>query len=309
MPTPGTSQLPAVAVPGRSGDYLAKAGVGEATFLLGSLSPTAIKPPLRLRYIEIDFGAPCRVKEEGASEVQGQFIAIRCVDVDALGLELFIRAVGSLIATLPIKPSPSQAESLIAAIVELFRKFTQPPKRSVKGLWAELFLIFRSQASERMIASWHVESDEKFDFLTAKGYVEVKATELPSRIHEFALSQLRGERSNHGLIASLRLRKAAGGIGVLQLARGISARLRDTTLRRKLWANVIETMGDDFAEADINFDQRFAEANLIVVASNSVPCIDERLPVGVVDARLTIDFSHIPSTSYLAASALDELFR
>lgn len=306
--TAGAAQLPAVGVPGRPGDYLAKTLSGEATFLLRCAS-LAVRPPLRLRHIEVDYGSRCRVKVEAAPGVDGEFIAIRCVDVDKTGLELFVRTVHALVATLPVHPSSAQTEALIAGIVELFRKLAQPARRSVKGLWAELFVIDRASSPERVVTAWHGEADEKFDFVTSKGYVEVKATEQAARIHEFALAQLRGERSTQGLVASLRLRRAAGGTGILDLARRIAARLSDDSLRAKVWTNVVDAMGRDFTEAgELAFDERFAEANARVVAALDVPCIAVPLPTGVLDARVIVDFSAVPSMGSRGLPELNKLF-
>lgn len=307
--TPEAAQLPAVPVPYRLGDYLAKTPSGEATFLLRGARLPAARPALRLRHIEVDFGSRCRVKEEAALAIDGDFITVRCVDVDASGRELFVRAVEALLATLPAQPSSVETESLIAGIVELFRKLAQPARRSVKGLWAELFVIDRCSFPERMIAAWHGECDEKLDFVTSKGYVEVKATEQAARVHEFALAQLRGERSQYGLVASFRLRRATGGVGILDLARRITARLGDDSHRAKVWTNVLESMGKDFTEAsDLAFDERFAEANARVVAAQDVPCISTPLPTGVIDARVTVDFSAIPPAARRALSETNTLF-
>jgi hypothetical protein len=303
------AQLPAVAIPGRTNDYLAKAPSGEATFLLRGAGSPAVKPPLRLRHIEVDYGSQCRIQEGAAPPVEGEFIAIRSVDVGASGLELFVRTVEALVATLPTKPLPAETESLIAAIVELFRKLAQPARRSIKGLWAELYVIDRSAAPERMVAAWHAESDEKFDFLTPNGYVEVKATEQAVRVHDFALAQLRGPRSADGLVASLRLRRATGGVGILGLARRLTALLANEAARAKVWANVVDAMGRDFTEAnDLAFDERFAEANAIVVAAQDVPCIAVPLPSGVIDARVTVDFSAIPPVACRGLAELDKTF-
>lgn len=302
-------QLPAVAIPGRNGDYLAKTSSGEANFLLSNASPAVTKPPLRLRHIEVDYDSTCRIQTTGAASVESHFVAIKSVDVDASGLELFVRTVDALVAALPAKPRPAQTESLIAAIVELFRKLAQPPARAIKGLWAELYFIDCARETERMVSAWRGESTEKFDFVTATGYLEIKATEQTARVHEFAISQLRSERSANGLIGSLQLRRASAGVGVLDLARRISSRMTDAALKGKLWSNVVAAIGRDFAEvSDIAFDERFAQANLMLVPADRVPCIATPLPTGVLDARLVIDLTQIPRTDCLPLAELNSLF-
>jgi hypothetical protein len=303
------ADLAAVGVPGRHGDYLAKTREGEATFLLRGSGQSVVKPPLRLRHVEVDYGSRCCVREEARDPVDGKFITIRCTDVDGFGLELFVRTVEALTSTLPVQPSNAQTEALIGGIVELFRSVSQPPRRSVKGLWAELFIIDRVSNTSLAVEAWHAESDEKFDFVAPTGYVEVKATEQAVVIHEFSLAQLRGPTSGSGNIVSVRLRRAAGGTGVLALARRIADRLPGQDLRAKIWGNVVQSLGSDFAElSDVGFDERFAEESVTVVAASLVPCISTPLPLGVVDARVSVDFSTIPPSARRDLSALNGVF-
>ncbi len=74
-------------------------------------------------------------------------------------------------------------------------------------------------------------------------------------------------------------------------------RLAEQLLRAKVWANLEQALGRDFAEAsDVAFDERIAEANAQVVTAKDVPRIPTPLPLGVTDARVTVDFSAIPKT-------------
>ena len=199
------AQLPAAQMPGRPGDYIARGTDGAAVVLLRGSHGPIVKPQLRLRHIEVDYGSRCRVAEAGVDPVEGDFIAIRCVEAKQPVLELFVRTVEALVATLPKEPSAAQTETLIEGLVELFRKLTQPARRSIKGIWAELFVIERSAVLEEMVAAWHSDTDEKFDFASERGYVEVKATEQAVRVHEFSLGQLRPNGNMPVIIASLRL--------------------------------------------------------------------------------------------------------
>ena len=302
------AQLPAVQIPGRRGDYLAKTASGEAAFLLRGARRSAIKPPLRLRHIEIDYGSKCRIAETSAMPIEGEFIAIRCTDVSHVVLELFVRTVDTLIATLPAEPSPTDAESLIAGLVELFRKLGQPSGRTLKGLWAELFVIDRSNVSDRLMSAWHANSTEKYDFVTRNGYLEVKATEQPLRIHEFSIAQLRGPNSSNGFVVSMLLRRAAGGTGVMELARRIALRLNDTALRAKVWSNVFEVVGNEMSDAsDLSFDERFAEHMIGVAHAQDVPCIELPLPIGVLDVRVVVDLTPVVQTRNLGLSAISQI--
>ena len=305
--SPEGIQLPAVQMPGRPGDYIARGPDGAAVVLLRGSHGPVVKPQLRLRHIEVDYGSRCRVAEAGVEPVEGDFIAIRCVEAKQPVLELFVRTVEALVATLPKEPSATQTEALIEGLVELFRKLTQPPRRSIKGIWAELFVIERSAVLEEMVAAWHSDTDEKFDFASERGYVEVKATEQAVRVHEFSLGQLRPNGNMPVIIASLRLRREAGGTSVLSLARRIDKRLAgNSQLRARLWRNLASTLGLDFDEAvDVSFSEPFAKDELRAIDASTIPCVERPLPVGVLDLRLKVDITGPAQNAARGQSTID----
>lgn len=301
------SQLLAVQMPGRSGDYIARGPDGAPVILLRGSHGPVVKPQLRLRHIEVDYGSRCRVAEAGVDPVEADFIAIRCVEATHPVFELFVRTVGALIAALPKEPSATQTESLIDGLVELFRKLTQPPRRSIKGIWAELFVIEHSSVPEEMVDAWHSDTDEKFDFASNRGYLEVKATEQAVRVHEFSLGQLRPSGEVPVVIASLRLRREAGGTSVLALARRIDARLAgNSQLRAKLWRNLASTLGLEFDEAvDVSFSEPFANGELRAIDAATIPCVERPLPLGVLDLRLKVDITGPAQDSARGQATLD----
>jgi hypothetical protein len=301
-------QLAAAQIPGRPGDYIARGSGGEAVVLLRGSHTPAVKPPLLLRHIEVDYGSRCRIAETDLAPVDGEFIAIRCAEESQQVLELFVRTVEAILATLPKEPSATQAEALIAGLVELFRKLSQPPRRSIKGLWAELFVIERSAFPEAMVAAWHSEADEKFDFASERGYLEVKATEQSVRIHEFSLAQLRPKDGTPVIVASLMLRREAGGASVLDLARRIDKRLAgNSQLRAKLWRNLAAIVGLEFEEAvDVSFSETLAAHELKAIDAATIPCVERPLPPGVLDVRLKMDITAPAQNAPQGQSTIDQ---
>ena len=304
------SQLPAVQMPGRPGDYIARGPDGAVVVLLRGSHGPVVKPQLRLRHIEVDYGSRCRVAEAGVGPVDGDFIAIRCIEAKQPVLELFVRTVEALAATLPKEPSATQTETLIEGLVELFRKLTQPPRRSIKGIWAELFVIEHSAVLEEMVAAWHSDADEKFDFASERGYLEVKATEQAVRFHEFSLGQLRPNGDMPVIIASLMLRRETGGASVLDLARRIDKRLAgDSQLRARLWRNLASTVGLEFDEAvDVSFSEPFARSGLKAIEATNIPCVERPLPPGVVDVRMKVDLTGPARDAPSGQLTIDRMF-
>ena len=302
------TQLPAAQIPGRPGDYIAKGPGGEVVVLLRGSHEPVVKPPLRLRHVEVDYGSRCRIAESDLAPVEGDFIAIRCTEAKQPVLELFVRTVEALFSTLPKEPSATQAEALIAGLVELFRKLLLPSRRSIKGLWAELFVIEHSAFPEAMMAAWHSEDDEKFDFSSEHGYLEVKATEQAVRIHEFSLDQLRPNGGMPVIIASLLLRREAGGVSVLDLARRIDRRLAgNSRLREKLWRNLTATVGVDFEEAvDVSFSEALAARELRAIDAANIPCLERPLPHGVLDVRMKVDITDVAQNAPRGQVTIDQ---
>jgi hypothetical protein len=303
------AQLPAAQIPGRPGDYVAKGRAGEAVLLLRSSHNPVVKPALRLRNVEVDYGSRCRVVEAEMAPIEREFIAIRCTEAKQPVLELFVRTVEAALAMLPREPSATQTEALIAGFVELFRKLSQPPRRSIKGLWAELFVIAHSVAPEAMVSAWHSEGNEKFDFANERGYVEVKATEQAVRIHEFSLDQLRPDGGIPVIVASLLLRRETAGTSVVDLARRIDKHLAlHSQLREKLWRNLASTLGAEFEEAiDVSFSEPVAARELRAIDAATIPCVGRPLPQGVLDVRLRVDITAAARNAPQGQSTIDHI--
>ena len=295
-PDPKTSALfSAKVIPGRDADYIAKGVRGEPIVLLRVTEPHMTRPPLRLRYISVEYAQECRVKEEGISPVVGEFVMVTCVPDNPALFELFVRSADALVSTIPTKPTVTQIEGCVRSFVELYRKLSQPSSRSIKGLWAELFLIDTSTAPIDLVSAWHVDATEKFDFSSGDTHIEVKASELPQRVHEFALGQLRPAPGSHAYLASMLLQRSAGGVGVLDLGERIAAKLgMNRQLISKVWDNIAQSLGSDFGVAtDIKFDEHHAFSGLRMVPIEAIPCVQTPLAPEILDVRIKVDVSAI----------------
>lgn len=311
LPSPDTSStdLQAKVIPGRKADYLAKGASGEPIALLQVSSFHTAKPSLQLRHIRIEYAQECRIKEEGRSIVAGQFVVIACSADNPTLYELFVRSAHALVDSIPVEPSAAQVEGCVKAFVELFRKLQHPGLRTIKGLWAELFMIASSTSPKDMVAAWRTDIHEKFDFSYARTHIEVKSSELPQRVHEFSLSQLNSVGGTTIYIASLLLRRSSGGVGVLDLAAQIASKLSARSdLATKLWTNIAQSLGEDFsALSDVMFDDAYARHSLKFLHVDAVPSIREPLASEILDVRLRIDISRIAEEQAIARNNVETL--
>lgn len=305
-----STELQAKAILGRKTDYIAKGANGEPIVLLQIPSFHTAKPSLQLRHIRIEYAQECRVKEGGRPTVAGQFMVIACSSDDPALYELFVRSADALVGSIPIEPTAAQVEGCVKAIVELFRRLQHPGLRTIKGLWAELFLIASSGSPKDMVAAWRTDINEKFDFSYGRTHIEVKSSELPQRVHEFSLSQLDAAEGATIYIASILLRRSSGGIGVLDLADHVASKLSTRSdLATKLWTNIAQSLGEDFgALSDVMFDDAYARHSLKFLHMDAVPSLREPLTPEILDVRLRIDISRIAEERAVARNSVESLF-
>ncbi|MGQ0700381.1 MAG: PD-(D/E)XK motif protein [Panacagrimonas sp.] len=289
-----TSGIFGSSILGRPRDYVGRGADGEPLLLLAVGGTALFKPGLRLRHISVDYGASCRIHEEGSAEpIEGTYTVISCSPDDPGLYEFFLTAAGWVVAQLPLTPSLAEVQRSLESIVELFRKLSEPSGKSLKGLWSELFVVWASKDVDAWMKAWHRDGFEKFDFAWPGVRLDVKSSERAQRIHDFALDQLCPHGDNRGVIVSILLRRTAGGMGVTDIADDLVRRLPQGSPHvGKLMANIAETLGGDFAhELDIKFDPDFARDSLRVLDAAVIarPVVSDNR---VFDVRFWVDVSH-----------------
>jgi len=294
-----------------SGHLIVKGGQGEPTLLLATQQRRSPRAPIHLKHVEISFDRRFEVVADGASATQHYlFCKVRCVpDVPHL-FPHFVELMAATAAANPTHLSQDQVDSLIEALLDLFRKLATPLPKVVSGLWAELLVISQASDPGAFVDAWHLESTDLFDFAFPNLRLEVKSSTLPARQHEFSLRQL----STDGVptfIASVLLTRSASGSSVLDLAREISERLTDAQ-REKIWRHVLQALGPDAESVQGQlFDRDLARKSLALVNAQAVPTVhvpEEHLAcIGqvrfVADITLVCQQNHCSIESVAALAA------
>ncbi|MBS3896223.1 PD-(D/E)XK motif protein [Silanimonas sp.] len=296
---------PAAAAPGRANDYISLGRQQQPILLLSCASSGALKrPPIRLRNLTVEFGVRFCVRAP-AGIVEDDFVVVSLCG-DDLGLaEAFCLTADALVTALPTVPLASDIEKAVREFVDLLSALSLPSSRAVAGLWAELWLMSVALEPQAAIMAWHRDPNNRFDFSFGSHFVEVKATELEQRNHDFSYEQLR--RSEVPVrVASLRLRRAQGGKSVADLVGTLHKRL-SAELRVKLVKNVFDAIGSAVSEAaEIRFDEEFAKSNLRVITADLVPTpeIPVRSPISAIRFQVNLDDSSLHThLQELSASA------
>ena len=304
----GCEEFKAIALSENRRDFLAKAEDGAPVFLLHDSSAAKYVPEINLRHLSAQFHVRCRVVVE-AQALEDQFCLVSCDGATPELFELFIRCVAAAVEGIPANAGTRELETCIAQLRDLFRALAAPSSRELPGLWAELYVILRCGHSAGALGLWHSDQFDRYDFSSEAFCFEVKATVRGTRVHEFALEQLDPPAEGVGLIASLLLQPLTGGLGVLDLARGIEeAALGDVKLRLKLWQNIAAALGADFsAGLDRQFDLSSADRNLAVYSMSDIPRPERPTDPRVTGLRFVVELATV--TSSVEGSPLQGLAR
>lgn len=274
---------------------------GEPALLLATEPRPFPRADIRLKHVGVQFDRRFEIAHgnDGGTEV-GNFCKFTC---DAAGPHLhqyFVELMAATANTHPGVLSSQATDEVVDVLLELFRKLSLPAERSVTGLWGELLLIHLSASPGEFVEAWHLRATDGFDFAFADKRIEVKATERPSREHEFSLKQVRSERPTD-LVASVTLSRSSAGLSALDLARLIAERL-DAERQGKLWRLVLETLGDDVAaDGEQRFDLKSASDALTFVRASDVPAPDVSAGMApfVTDVRFRSNINALCATSTL----------
>lgn len=259
------------------------------------------RPPISLQHLTVEFGIRFEIRGSfGAAE--DTFVVVSLRDDEIGMLEAFCLVGDALVAALPVTPSASDIAKVIRELVEVMSALSQPSSRALAGLWAELWLMAVAADRSEAVAAWHVSTKDRLDFSFSDHHIEVKATELEDRNHEFSYEQLRGSALPITVV-SLRLRRSPGGSSVLDLVSALQTDL-SLDMRKKLVRNVFGAVGNAISEAsEVRYDESFAGRYLRTIPAEKVPVvlIPDGSPISAVRFRVDLGDSSLSDALMKAA--------
>lgn len=266
--------------------------------------------PVALEHISIRYRVLCEITNSDGSSRQGRFVVIRCESNEDDLIEYFLRTMEVHIPLLGSTPSCSQVASMVEKLIELFRALSQPNKRSIQGLWAELLIIAESSDSILLLRSWHAAPDDRYDFALEKQCIEIKSTSGSARIHHFSLEQLNPPAGTTALVVSLFVERSIDGVTVLDLMDRIRVRiLGDTILLAHLHRNVTLTLASDWRQASsLKFDQRLAKKSLHIYNVSSIPSVGWPIPLDVSEVKFKANLSRTQPRDISSLETTEGLF-
>ncbi|MGA7500013.1 MAG: PD-(D/E)XK motif protein [Isosphaeraceae bacterium] len=260
-------------------------------------APRAAAAPIILQNLSVLHNVDCRMQDSDGGSSIHRLSVIRCRGDDPLLHEYFLRALTPVLASLPARPAREQVVGAIATLIELFRRATQPPRKTVQGLWAELFVIRAAPDPAFLLRCWHIAPEDRFDFAEDTQRLEVKTASGRVRTHRFSHEQLRPVAGTVVVIASVLMERSAGGQSVNDIVDEIRQLVADPDLLLRLDAVIADTLGSDWRAAqEDRFDRQLAAESLRFLDARTIPSVPAELPPEVTDVHFCVDLSNHPLT-------------
>jgi hypothetical protein len=298
-----TDRLAAVPIPGFPNHRVARTREGWPVLLLACRDRDYrnYSAPVRLENLSVQYAVPCRVSYSDGHAEEGNFTVVMCSASDSAVDRQFLAVAGLLVDALGSNPSRLDVTRNVEALVELFRVLSEPPRKTVQGLWAELFLIARSSHPAELVAAWHVQPEDRFDFSSGNQRIEVKAAAGRERHHHFSLEQLQSLPNADVVIASVFIERSGAGVSLHDLMDTIRSRLVDQpALSLRVEITVAASLGDHLRRSmDDAFDRQLAEESLHYYHQHDVPVIGA-VPPGVSHVHFRADLEGINPVEFNA---------
>lgn len=303
LPTPALDsngvQFMTLPIPGVETHRVGKDGDAYASLLVSTSTDQQAGrslPPLVLEHLTVQHGLACKISDPQGREKTGHYTLLRCTSRELT--EYFLQVGEAVVEALGRHPTREEVSSIVNELAELFRALKDPSRKSVRGLWGELFVVAQSANPELLIDSWYTENAERYDFAYNDQRLEVKSSSSLDRIHYFSLDQLAPSTDVHTLIASLTVEDAGGGTSLNQLVSYIKKSVSDLPdLALKLDRIVAVTLGNSVQRGlKATFDLATARETLAFYSAEDVPKVPiDSVPGSVSSVRFKSNLVEVPT--------------
>ncbi len=291
----GPGYFSAHAIPGFENHRLGKDTNGAPSLLISvrEVSTRTRPSPIVLENLTVQHDVDCRIKRGDGPLEEGSFTVLRCTSQDAALHVHFLRIASPLVMLVGINPTRIEVSRIIDSLVELFRAINEAPRKSVQGLWAEIFLISGAPAADLLVDAWHVVPQDRYDFNAGSQRIEVKSATGRVRDHYFSLEQLYPPAGSHLLVASVFVERTGAGISLGDLVSKVRDRMGgNAELVAHFDRIVYQTLGNGWERAlDERFDLELAQESLGFFDVAQIPRLPLELPLGVSEVRFRSDLS------------------
>ena len=311
--TSDNDRFAASPIPGHTPHRLGKDALGRPLLLISIFKVRSQnqQTPVVLENLTVQHNLNCRVSRPDGTSEEGIFTVVHCTAEDITLQDYFLKVMSTIVISLGDQPTQSDVAHSMNQLIELFRAMAKAPRKSVQGLWAELFLISQARQPAVLIEAWHTVPEDRYDFAMDDQRIEVKSFIGNLRSHHFSLEQLHPPERIKTLVASVSVESSQAGDSIADLREKIQIRL-SSNLDPLLHVDrvIALTLGDAWQQAsEARFDERLAEESLAFYETSNVPSVNPNLPLGVSTVHFRSDLTDSPTTEISHYSAEHKLFK
>jgi hypothetical protein len=288
-------------------------GVDGAPALLVSLpSGGPVGTPVELEHISVQQGIRCLLWRPGAEPEVATVALVRCRGIEPFLLDYFLGVIEGVLPLLGPTPSEGRVREVVTALTELFRALELPPRKTIQGLWGELYVIAQSSDVMVLLDAWHIDPAESYDFSGPGQRIEVKSAAGTVRSHIFSLAQLDPPGGAAAIVASLFVERAGGGVSLGELLEEVRQRLSarpDLAIRldQVVSASLGQSWRNGLAE---RFDRERAQESLAFFDVGTIPSIQRiHVPASVSEVKFRSELMRVQPLSEGAVRQQGGLFQ
>ncbi|WP_457618087.1 PD-(D/E)XK motif protein [Lutibacter sp.] len=225
--------------------------------------------------LKVSHNLKCEVVLENKN-IYNNFSVVTYTGQDSDIKDLFLKTSQILIQSLGRNPSNKKIKFIVGKFIELFKSLKEVPKKSLQGLWAELFVIEQSKSPEKLIAGWYSIPEERFDFSFGDLRLEVKSANSEIRKHFFSSAQLNPIGDIRIVIASILVNRNVGGVSLKEIIEKLNIKLSSYPKQmEKLHLTVYSVIGSDIDKInEVRFDYSLAKETYKLYNSTEIPKIE-----------------------------------
>ena len=260
----------------------------------GEQAESKVKKISDLSGIEAKFGILCSISSQ--TEKKSYFNIIEFLE-DKTFMDFFFDFFEEVLKKEENKNAKKIREEILN-ISKLFSFKNKVSRKSMMGLWSELFIIYSSKNPDLWIDKWPLSSRATFDFSFSNIGLDVKSFGGFNREHFFSIEQLHNISTEQTLILSLCLKESENGINIFELLKLIKSKLHDDKSKIKLESKLFKKAGKRIHDSK-KFNLNIAKSTLYVLRGKDIPSLNPKnTPKGVSEIKFKSDCSKIKGLKF-----------
>jgi len=293
--------LKAKALKKHSRFYLCKSSDGCINFLIKTNGKTDSNS-YKLNHIDISHNQNYQVEENNKN------LSIMCTHIkcksDSINISnIFFEQIHSLASIIKEDDSDKLVGKKLDNLIEIFKSLNKKSIKTIRGLWAELFVINMSSNVKQLMEAWHQDEVDRYDFSSNLINLEIKSrSKLKPVDAHFSNNQAYPPRgSKKTMICSVYVNSNSSGLSILNLKDEISQKIKSPSLKKKLETNFYKILGDNINNDEINlsYDAEIASKNCLIFDLDKIPKIpNEDIPPEIISFSFKVDLTNIPSINF-----------